>query len=87
MKTRLTVFQVDGVDYRLALQAFEGLFHHLLIGGVDHNRRFDLLSQDVEERRHIGHFVPVRVLEAHVQDMGAVAHLPSAHLGSLFKGP
>ncbi len=60
------------------------LLHRRRIGGVDHDRRLDLLDQLFIERRDVLNFVPIRALQADVDDMRAVFHLPARDFGRLF---
>ena len=76
----LTILQVDGVDDGLALQSFQRLLYHRRVRRVDHDRRLDPPIKLIKELHDVGRLIPVRVLETHVQHMGAVPHLPSADL-------
>ena len=80
-----TVLQVDRVNDGLALQPLEGLLNYGGVGGVNHYGTLDLLGYQVQEGQDVGHFVPVRVLQAHIQDVSAVADLAATHLGGLLK--
>ena len=79
------VFQVDRVDDALALAVGQRQFDGPRIGGVDHDRRFDLADQ--LRRRRAG--CPSissrsRGLQADVDDVRAVAHLAPRDLAGLF---
>ena len=50
-----------------------------------HDGGLDLLGKDFKESGHVGKFVAVRVLETYVEDMGPVANLAAAYLGSLLE--
>ena len=79
------VFQVDGVDDALALAIGERQLDGLGIGGVDHDRRLaDLADQLLVEQRDVVHFVAVGALQADVDDVRAVLHLPARDLDGLF---
>ena len=77
------VLQIYGVDHRLALQALQRRFDDAGVGGVDHD---DLLGQHIQEAQHVRRLVPVRVLQAHVEEMGAPSHLAPPHLARLIDG-
>src|SRR5208282_4905029 len=79
----LAVFEIDRIDQRLAGSAFERLLDHTRVGRVDYDRDFDLLDQQLEETGHIGHFVAVGILQAHVEHVGAAPHLPPSDFGRL----
>ena len=63
----------------------EGLLDDVGVGGVNHYGALDLAGYEVEEGGDVGQFVPVGVLKANVQDVGAVADLAAAHLGGLLE--
>ena len=81
----LPILQVDGVDDGLALQPFQRLLDHRRVRRVDHDRGLDAPVELVQELDHVRRLVPVRVLQAHVQHVGAVANLPAANLGRFLK--
>ena len=54
-------------------------------GGVDHDRRLDLLGHQVKELCDVGGLVPVGVLQAHVENVRPVAGLPTADFGGLLE--
>ncbi len=87
LKAGLAVLKVDGVDDGLALEALEGFFDDPGVGGVDHDGGLDLAGQDVQEGNDVGQLIPVRVLEAHVQQVCPAADLAAADLGALFVLP
>ena len=80
----LAVLQVDRVDDALALAVGQRQLHRLRVGGVDHDRRFDLADQLLVERRDVLDLVAVGALQADVDDVRAVLHLPARDLGGLF---
>ena len=81
----LAVLQVDGVDDRLALQPFQRFLNHGGVGGVNHNGGFDPAIELIQELDHIGGFVPVGVLQANIQNVGAVANLAASDFGGFLK--
>ena len=85
METLFTVFQVDGVDDGFTLEFGQRELDYCRISGVDHDGSFDFLGHQVQERGYVCNLVPVRVLKADVQDVGAVSHLTATNLSSLFK--
>ena len=80
----LAVFQVDRIDDALALAISERQLDGLRIGGVDHDRRLDLADQLLVERRDVRHLVAIGALQADVDDVRAVLHLPARDLAGLF---
>ncbi len=80
----LAILQVDRVDDALALAPGERQLHRLGVGGVDHHRRFDLADQLVVERRDVLDLVAIGALQADVDDVRAVLHLPARDLAGLF---
>ena len=51
------------------------------VGGVDHDRDFDLANQLVVEGRNVLDFVAVGALQANVNDMRAAFHLAAGDFG------
>ena len=47
------VFEIDGVDDALALAVGERQLDRFGVGGIDHDRRFDLADQLFVERRNV----------------------------------
>ena len=86
LKAGLAILQIDRVDDGLALQPFQRQLNHGGVGGVDHYGRLDFAGDQFQELRHIRCLVAVGVLQADIQDMGAVAGLAAADFGGLFKG-
>ena len=83
----LAVLQVDGVDDGLALQPFQRLLNHGGVSGVNHYGGFNAAVELVQKPDHIRRFIPVRVLQAYIQDLGAVANLPASNFGGFLKPP
>ena len=54
------------------------------IGGVDHHRRLDLGHQLRVERIDVLQLFAIRGLQAHVDDVRAVLHLPARDLAGFF---
>ena len=81
LEAGLAVFQVHRVDDGLALQPLQRQLDNCGVGRVDHYGRLDLLGHQVQEHLHVGGFVPVRVLQANVQYVRAVAGLTPPDFG------
>ena len=60
------------------------LLDRLGIGGIDHHRRFDLRHQLRVERIDVLELFAIGRLQAHVDDVRAVLHLPARDLARLF---
>src|SRR5208282_2282609 len=67
-----------------ALAIGERKLDALRVGGIDHDRGFDLADQLVVERRDILDLIAVRALQADIDNMRAAFHLPARNLGGLF---
>src|SRR5262249_54782785 len=78
------VFQIDGVDDRLALTEGERALNRYRIGGVDHYRDSHLTDQLVVEQIDIAEFFAVGVLQIDVDDLGPALDLLAADLARLF---
>ena len=75
----LAVLQVDGVDDGPAAEALEPGLEHVGLGRVEHDGHGRLLGQAGREHVHVGRAVAAHVVDAHVQDVGALADLLLGH--------
>ena len=74
----LPLFQADGVDDPLALEALETCLEHLPVGAVDHHRNpgnLRLTREEREELRHHRRAVEHPLVDIDVDDVGAALHL------------
>ena len=78
------VFEVDRVDDRLALAVGQRAFERDRIGRVDHDRRADLLAEQLVEAVDVHELVAIGVLQVHVDDLRAALHLLARDLAGLF---
>ena len=85
LETGFAILEVHRVDDGFALQPFQRFGDNPGVGGVEHNGGFDLFGHQIEEGGNIGKFVPVGVLQADVEDMGAVADLAAADFGGFLE--
>ena len=67
------------------MQPFQRLPNHPGVGRVQHNGAFDLFRNQVQKGGNVGQFIPVGVLQAHIEDMRPVANLPAPDFGGLLK--
>ena len=77
-EVRLTFLQRDRVDHRLALHALQARLDDRPLGAVDHDRHardLGLRRDVVQERRHRALGVEHRLVDVHVDHVGAAADL------------
>ena len=84
-KAIFAIFQIDRIEQAFSLQPLQCQFHHLWVGGVDHDRCPHFARQELQQLRHVGRFVPVRVGHADVDHLCAPLNLVSGDLGSLLE--
>ena len=87
LESGLAVLQVDRVQDGLALAPLEPELHHLRVGRVEHERNLDHPRGPLQEGVHVGGLVPVRILEADVDDLGAALDLRARDLGGRVELP
>ena len=85
LETGFPILQVHRVDDGLPLQPFQRLPNDPGVRGIQHNGGFDLFRQQVQKGGDVGQFIPVGVLQAYIEDMGAVANLAAADFGGFLK--
>ena len=74
----VALFEVDRVEERLAAEPREGLTGDLGLGRVDHDRHRGLRRQPTHQFVHVGDAVGSGVVDADVEDVGALFDLVTA---------
>jgi hypothetical protein len=77
---REAVLEVGRVEDGPAADPLEPGFHHLRLGGVEHERRVDPGGQPARDLVHVDRAVATDVVDAHVEDVRAFLHLVGGHL-------
>ena len=75
----VALLQVDRVDDGPAADPRQGRLDHGRLGGVDHQRRGGLGGEPAGDLLHVGHAVGAGVVDAHVDDVGALLDLLLGH--------
>ena len=71
----VTLFEVDGVEHRLATEPGQGLTRHFGFGGVDHDGHGRLGGETRHDLIHVTDPIGAGVVDADVEDVGALFDL------------
>ncbi len=76
------IFQIDGIHDAFARCGLEARFDHIELGGIDHQRRFDIFGETLDDFDHVANAIAANVIDADIHDVRPLLHLLAADGGT-----